>query len=723
MSLAVTKSVRIAGSCLCCCIAINLLAPATSFAQGRIQRAIQQRIEQQRQLQGQQQQFEPQPTSLPEVDGLDPWLRRLHELVPQSADYYSSFDTRQLDEAANAVEAWVAQWTRIAYGRPIDEQIAIVGRLHDTKNSIDRQLDNVLSMRIEFAALPDDAKRHEGLRRYLRTANTLIDLSGRLRFSLVDAINDAAYRVANQPARRGQLIDLLAEKQSNVGAQEMAVALLDPPQNTPGAPPPLTAPEKLKLIQAIAASGNIELVDDLAALLLATNTPPSQVLAAAEAIRELGVPQDPRPGEPPASQQQTSSTAAPPPPAITAKQLLERLKQIDSSRWTAAEKPRVEKLAAWLAVRDEKGLDGDTLRLGHYEVRPGDWLLMRNPSPYNLFTDLSPGLFTHVGVVALETGSDGKRRMVIVDLPERGTAMPATNVESFLDRTLHYVFLRHPDRAVGSKMGETAASLIGNPTEFDLNFRTDRVAAVKGKSGKGQKVHTYCAGFLLLCAQETGLPRETFFPITETTAAGHTKENLAKLGLSLGEGFISPTGALFSPKLEIVGRSEPMYDPGREVEEAIFDHFALDMDQKVLQPSPDAFQSLRLKVAEASKNNPLLAKALAASAGVSEEMDLVSAAKAAAVVETLDEIAFGSSAQYVAAREAIVEGIPQPEGERQVSATERDAAVELRNRHADIISRWESRQISPRQLRIDLVKHYIQRGRQQIDQRFFGSKR
>jgi hypothetical protein len=42
---------------------------------------------------------------------------------------------------------------------------------------------------------------------------------------------------------------------------------------------------------------------------------------------------------------------------------------------------------------------------------------MRNPSPYNLFTDLAPGLFTHVGVVAVETGSDGKRRMVVVDLP------------------------------------------------------------------------------------------------------------------------------------------------------------------------------------------------------------------------------------------------------------------------------------------------------------------
>ena len=189
--------------------------------------------------------------------------------------------------------------------------------------------------------------------------------------------------------------------------------------------------------------------------------------------------------------------------------------------------------------------------------------------------------------------------MVVVDLPERGTAMPATNVETFLNRTLNYVFLRHPDPALAAKMGEAAAAMIGNPTEFDLNFRTDRVAELKGKPLHGQKIHTYCAGFLLLCAQETGLPREVFFPITETTAGGHTKENIGKLGLSLGKGFISPTGALFSPQLTIVARNEPTYDPQREIEEAIFDHFALGLEQKTLNASPDLFQSLRLKMAEA----------------------------------------------------------------------------------------------------------------------------
>ena len=366
------------------------------------------------------------------------------------------------------------------------------------------------------------------------------------------------------------------------------------------------------------------------------------------------------------------------------------------------------------------GLEGNTYRLGNFEVQPGDWLLMRNPSPYNLFTDLSPGLFTHVGIVTLETGSDGKRRMVVVDLPERGTSMPATTVDTFLKRTLNYVFLRDPDSAAAKKIGDAAAATIGDPTEFDLNFRTDRVAALKGKPLHGQTIHTYCAGLLLLCSQETGLPREAFFPITETTAGGYTRENLDKLGLSLGDGFVSPTGALFSTRLKIVGRNEPMYEAQREVEENIYDYFSQKLEQTALHQSPDAAQAMRLKVAEASKSNPLLAKALAASAGVSEQMDLVSAAKAAAVVETLDEIAYGASGQFLAARQAIMEGgDPNNADVRQASAEQRNTIDKYRMRHANLAAQWDQNQLGPRGLRIELVRYYTDLGRRQLDERFF----
>jgi hypothetical protein len=443
------------------------------------------------------------------------------------------------------------------------------------------------------------------------------------------------------------------------------------------------------------------------------------VLAAAEAIRTLGLPQDPRPGQ---------DESVPQPP-ITAAKLGARLAKIDPAPWTTSEQARLESLLAWLSVRNEHGLEGNSYQLGQFEVQPGDWLLMRNPSPYNLFTDLSPGLFTHVGVVTMEAGSDGKRRMVVVDLAERGTHIPATNVETFLDRTLNYVFLRHPDPTIARKMGETAAQIIGNPAEFDLNFRTDRISALKGVPLAGKEIHTYCAGLLLLCAEQTDESCDVIFPITEIPAAGYTQANIAKLGLSVGTGFISPTGALFSPRMDIVGRSEPMYDPQRQIEQAIYDHFAQLIEQKDLHPTADFFQALRLKVAEYSKSSPLLATALAASANVSAQMDLVSAAKTGAVIETLDEVATGASREFQEAREAIAERVPpmaggaQPTVQGQLTPQQRAAIDKYRSRHAELSARWDERQLSPRGLRVELVKYYTQQGCQQLDDRFGSSEK
>ncbi len=333
---------------------------------------------------------------------------------------------------------------------------------------------------------------------------------------------------------------------------------------------------------------------------------------------------------------------------------------------------------------------------------------MRNPSPYNLFTDLSPGLFTHVGVVAWEKGADGRGRLVVVDLPERGTSIPATNVEAFLKRTRHFVFLRHQDPEVAKQMGEAAAAVIGNPSEFDLNFRTDRVLKLIGEPLKGKKVHTYCAGLLLLCALETGRPREEFFPISESTAGGLTAENMKTLGMSLGADFVSPSGALFSSNMRVIGRKAPTYEPQREVEESIYDYFAARLAVARLRLAPDLFQSLRMKVAAASKNNRLLAEALAHAAGVSTEMDLVSAARAAAVVETLDDVAYGASGRFKEAMAAFRDPESNPA-----------AAKQYQRIHAGLFERWEQSQLHPRDLRIELTKYYTEIGRSEIDRRFF----
>jgi hypothetical protein len=352
------------------------------------------------------------------------------------------------------------------------------------------------------------------------------------------------------------------------------------------------------------------------------------------------------------------------------------------------------------------------------EIQSGDWLLMRNPSPYNLFTDLSPGLFTHVGVATIEKASDGVRRMVIVDIPERGPEMPATNVDAFVQRTRHFVFLRHPDPAAAKQMANAAAATIGNVTEFDLNFRTDRILELKGQPLSGKKIHTYCAGLLYLCALQTDRERREFFPLSEGPAGGYTAENLAKFGFTFGEDFISPTGAFFSPMLKLAGRREPMYDPPREIEEAVFDHFAQSLLAREVTPAPDAFQMLRLKVAEAAKDNPLLAKAVASAAGVSVEMDLVAAAKAKALIEALDEVAYGASGEFIAAREAIMSGGVVPPGVK-LSAADQARMKELLSRHADLADRWRKNQLSPRALRIELVQFYITEGKRRLEERFF----
>jgi hypothetical protein len=270
-------------------------------------------------------------------------------------------------------------------------------------------------------------------------------------------------------------------------------------------------------------------------------------------------------------------------------------------------------------------------------------------------------------------------------------------------------------------MGEVAESVIGNPTEFDLNFRTGRVSELKGQPLEGKKICTYCAGLLWLCAQETDLPREEFFPLEEGVAAGRTAENLKKLGMSIGSDFVSPTGALFSPRLSIVGRREAMYDPRREIEEAVFDHFALGLETRTLNASPDLYQSLRMKLAEAAKDNPLLNQALAQAAGVSAELDLVAAARGAAVVETLDEVAYGASGDFGMALGLLTYRGPLSELTKEATEAEKKQLELLQARHRYLSQRLQRERITPRQLRKILLDYYIARGKAQIDERFFGA--
>lgn len=631
-------------------------------------------------------------------------LRRLLASVPKTAADVSDRQTQNLTLAAEEFETWAAQqwWT----GDDADAIPETVRRLVDLKSQVDRALDATLELRTRFAELPPGDTRRATLCNYLKTTSELIDLSGWMRYRLRDVIESAAYYLDPHPKQLNDLLDLLIERRVSIGAVVMSFMLFDPPADS-GADP-FTSQEKYKALQLITETRGANLLPVLAKF-VREEKDPALVLIGAAAIRIVGVPQKPRPG----------ADAGVPAPPITAEELCKILEGIDEQRLSRNLVDYRMKLLAWFKQRAEQGVVGDSLRWGRLELQAGDWLLMRNPSPYNQFTDLSPGLFTHVGVVAIEQGSDGIRRFVVVDLPERGAHIPATNLDTYLTRTLHYFFMRHDDPVVRGQMGQAALDMIGNEAQFDLAFDTSRVLAMKDKPLKGALIHTYCAGFLLLCAQQTSALRDEFFPFSESPAEGRTLDNLGLLGLSIGEDFISPTGAVFSPRLEIAGRREPMYDPAREVQEAIYDHFARCMIQKTLTRSPDARQALLEKVAALSKDTPWLARALARANDVSERMDLEAAARTAAVVDTLDEIAEGNLTAFVEARAAITAGPMDAETREHYTPDAIQRIESYRKLHAQLYQQWAASQLSARELRIELVEFYVQRGQQQLDERFF----
>lgn len=643
-----------------------------------------------------------------DTESLENALDRLQRATPRKVADCQVLQQTQLLAAAGDVYERAVDVSE----RPVDdftEAMNTTRVLFEAKLGVDLSYENALRLRSHFAAVPAGPSRRESIRIYLQMNSRLIHLSGSFRYLLREFIDKTAYFAARNPRHRHDLIDYLLEQRSSVGAQVMSVLLVDPPAASRAKPADVRT--KTKVLELIAATRNFDLLPVVTVAVRANHNSPDLTLLAAHTVRQLGLPQDPRPG-------QDSESSQPP---ITAKELRDIVLAMESGQLDSAQRRRRIELLEWLQNRLQHGIIGDEYRVGNFAVRAGDWFLMHNPSPYNLFTDLSPGLFTHVGVVAVEEGSDGIRRFVIVDLPERGDTIPAINVDQYIQRSLHYFFVRHETPDVGKKMGEVALSIVGNETEFDLTFQTDRVLQLKGQPLSGRRIHTYCAGLLVLCAQETSAELDEFFPIRESPAAGNTLANLGKLGLSIGNEFVSPTGALFSPRLKIIARRHPMYDPTREIKEVIYNHFAVSMSTQNLIPSPTAYQSLRQKLAEASQSNPLLAQLLAKANNVSEHMDLVSAARAAAVIETLDEIADGNMDQFLEARYALTAGSVKRLAAQGTNKNDMERIQEYRKRHDTLFHRWTQRQLSVQAMRSELVAYYSARGKRQLDERFFGN--
>jgi hypothetical protein len=104
---------------------------------------------------------------------------------------------------------------------------------------------------------------------------------------------------------------------------------------------------------------------------------------------------------------------------------------------------------------------------------------------------------------------------------------------------------------------------------------------------------------------------------------------------------------------------------------------------------------------------------------VNAETDLVSAAKAAAVVETLDEIAYSCSGDCLDARDSLRAGPLEAMSAAGYDAQDVAAAKAYRQRHADLYDKLRQNSITPRRLRIGLVDYYIALGKKELQRRFF----
>ncbi len=461
-------------------------------------------------------------------------LAALERQVPRTTTACDDHRAQAVARCGDDLETWAAELVTRLADQSAPQVIADLRVFIRIDRRVDQLLDDLVQLRTRFVELPAGPLRRAKLRGYLATTSTMIDLSGRLQYLLHDAVNTASYILEKSPQHFEQMLDTLTTAKLSMGAVVISYVLFDPLEEGDGVA--FSRETKMKTLRLIREARAPQLLGDLADFLQQPDLDADLIITAAEAIHHIGLPQTPRPGEP-------TDALIPP---IIAQPLRQQLLQLSLPDGNVALARRRDDLLSWLERRAVQGVTGDSYRMGNLELRRGDWLLMRNPSPYNRFTDLSPGLFTHVGVVTTEVGSDGIRRFVIVDLPERGDRIPAHNVETYLSRSLHYVFLRHADRAVADRLGEVAHTLIGNETQFDLTFRTDRLEALRGQPLQGKLINTYCAGFLLLCAQRTDRPRQEFFPIPEFPAGGHCLDNLGVLGLSIGDNFVSPTGAFFS---------------------------------------------------------------------------------------------------------------------------------------------------------------------------------
>ena len=190
------------------------------------------------------------------VCGGGPGAETLHERFadagPRQVFDCDAPHLRAVDELADALELWAARliWTQDELGSA--EILQRIEQLVMAKKRVDVCLRERVSLRKSFAAVESSPSRRAQLRHYLRIVSRTIDLSGRLRYLIRDAIDSATYVLESTPTSFHQLIDLLTRHRVQTGAEVLAYVLFDPLPGAGSHPFPDETKERvLRLIDAV----------------------------------------------------------------------------------------------------------------------------------------------------------------------------------------------------------------------------------------------------------------------------------------------------------------------------------------------------------------------------------------------------------------------------------------------------------------------------------------
>jgi uncharacterized coiled-coil protein SlyX len=160
-------------------------------------------------------------------------LAQLDRAIPSTARGFIKVDLEPLAIAAIDLEEEVATQTWALREANSQRQVFETAKhLAETKLSVDALLAKTFALRSQFATIGDDSQIRPAVRNYNHAAAILIDLSGRMRYTLNDTVETAVVQLADNEERLVAFINLLAEMEVSVAAATFSQMLADPDPET-----------------------------------------------------------------------------------------------------------------------------------------------------------------------------------------------------------------------------------------------------------------------------------------------------------------------------------------------------------------------------------------------------------------------------------------------------------------------------------------------------------